>query len=53
MNNTPKAKMIPFDNVEELIGHKAGGTSNSAVKLTLYELKKHLTIKNGLMFAKI
>ncbi len=64
-----KAKMIPFDNVEELIGHAVGGvcpfginenvdvyldnslkrfeivypacgSSNSAVKLTLDELKK-------------
>lgn len=76
-----KAKMIPFDNVEELIGHKAGGvcpfgvnqnvdiyldnslkrfdtvypaggTSNSAVKLTLDELGKTSNYKKWIDVCK-
>lgn len=76
-----KAKMIPFDNVEELIGHKAGGvcpfgvnqnvdiyldnslkrfgtvypaggTSNSAVKLTLDELEKTSNYKKWIDVCK-
>lgn len=76
-----KAKMIPFDNVEELIGHKvggvcpfgvnqnvdiyldnslkrfdtvypAGGTSNSAVKLTLDELERTSNYKKWIDVCK-
>lgn len=76
-----KAKMIPFDNVEEFIGHKAGGvcpfgvnqnvdiyldnslkrfdtvypaggTQNSAVKLTLGELEKTSNYKKWIDVCK-
>lgn len=76
-----KARMIPFDNVEELIGHKAGGvcpfgvnqnvdiyldnslkrfdivypaggTQNSAVKLTLNELEKTSNYKKWIDVCK-
>ena len=77
-----KAKMIPFDNVEELIGHAVGGvcpfginenvevyldnslkrfdivypacgSSNSAVKLTLYELEKASNCKKWIDVCKL
>ena len=77
-----KAKMIPFDNVEELIGHGVGGvcpfginenieiyldnslkrfsivypacgSSNSAVKLTLYELEKASNCKKWIDVCKL
>ena len=77
-----KAKMIPFDNVEELIGHAVGGvcpfginenvdvyldnslkrfeivypacgSSNSAVKLTLDELKKTSNYKKWVDVCKL
>ena len=76
-----KAKMIPFENVEKLIGHSVGGvcpfginknvevyldnslkrftivypacgSSNSAVKLTLYELEKTSNYKKWIDVCK-
>ncbi len=41
-----KAKMIPFEEVEEMVGHAlAAGNSNSAVELTISQLEQAVEAK--------